>query len=63
MNAINIENLNKSYDGKTNALNDINLSIQKARYLDFLDLMVLEKLQQLEFLMEFFQQHLATLKF
>lgn len=36
MNAINIENLNKSYDGKTNALNDINLSIPKGEIFGFL---------------------------
>lgn len=36
MNAINIENLNKSYDGKTNALNDINLSIPKGQIFGFL---------------------------
>lgn len=49
MNAINIENLNKYYDGKINALNDINLIIPKGEILAFLDLMVQEKLQQLEF--------------
>lgn len=36
MNAINIENLNKSYDGKINALNDINLSISKGEIFGFL---------------------------
>ncbi|MCI1578132.1 MAG: ABC transporter ATP-binding protein [Clostridium beijerinckii] len=36
MNAINIENLNKSYDGKANALNDINLSIPKGEIFGFL---------------------------
>lgn len=36
MNAINIENLNKSYDGKINALNDINLSIPKGEIFGFL---------------------------
>lgn len=36
MNAINIENLKKSYDGKTNALNDISLSIPKGEIFGFL---------------------------
>ncbi|WP_026888063.1 ABC transporter ATP-binding protein [Clostridium beijerinckii] len=36
MNAISIENLNKSYDGKINALNDINLSISKGEIFGFL---------------------------
>ena len=36
MNAINISNLNKSYDGKTNALNNISLSIPKGEIFGFL---------------------------
>ena len=36
MNAINIENLNKYYDGKINALNDINLIIPKGEIFGFL---------------------------
>lgn len=36
MNAINIVNLKKSYDGKTNALNDISLSIPKGEIFGFL---------------------------
>lgn len=36
MNAINVENLNKSYDGKTNALNNISLSIPKGEIFGFL---------------------------
>ncbi|QAA32437.1 ABC transporter ATP-binding protein [Clostridium manihotivorum] len=36
MNAIKIENLNKSYDGSTNALNNISLSIPKGEIFGFL---------------------------
>ncbi len=36
MNAINISNLSKSYDGKTHALNDLNLSIPKGEIFGFL---------------------------
>ncbi|MBD7913339.1 ABC transporter ATP-binding protein [Clostridium cibarium] len=36
MNAINIENLSKSYDGKTNVLKNINLSIPKGEIFGFL---------------------------
>lgn len=36
MNAINISNLKKSYDGKTNALNNISLSIPKGEIFGFL---------------------------
>ena len=36
MNAINISNLNKSYNGKTNALNNISLSIPKGEIFGFL---------------------------
>lgn len=36
MNAINIENLKKSYDGQTNALNNISLSIPKGEIFGFL---------------------------
>lgn len=36
MNAINIENLKKSYDGQSNALNDISLSIKKGEIFGFL---------------------------
>lgn len=36
MNAINISNLRKSYDGKTNALNNISLSIPKGEIFGFL---------------------------
>lgn len=36
MNAINIENLKKSYDGQTNALNNISLSIPKGQIFGFL---------------------------
>lgn len=36
MNAINISNLRKSYDGKINALNNISLSIQKGEIFGFL---------------------------
>ena len=36
MNAINIENLKKSFDGKTNALNNISLSIPKGEIFGFL---------------------------
>ncbi|HEY5561415.1 MAG TPA: ABC transporter ATP-binding protein [Clostridiaceae bacterium] len=36
MNAINIENLNKSYDGQTNALNNISISIPKGEIFGFL---------------------------
>lgn len=36
MNAINIENLKKTYDGKTNALNNISLSIPKGEIFGFL---------------------------
>ncbi|AWI03452.1 ABC transporter ATP-binding protein [Clostridium drakei] len=36
MNAINIENLKKSYDGQTNALNNISLSISKGEIFGFL---------------------------
>lgn len=36
MNAINIENLKKSYDGQTNALNNINLIIPKGEIFGFL---------------------------
>lgn len=36
MNAINIENLKKSYDGKVNALNNISLSIPKGEIFGFL---------------------------
>lgn len=36
MNAINIENLKKSYDGKTNALNNLSLSIPKGEIFGFL---------------------------
>ncbi|WP_032123005.1 ABC transporter ATP-binding protein [Clostridium amazonitimonense] len=36
MNAVNIENLKKSYDGKTNALNNISLSIPKGEIFGFL---------------------------
>lgn len=36
MNAINIENLKKSYDGKSNALNNISLSIPKGEIFGFL---------------------------
>ena len=36
MNAINIESLKKSYDGHTNALNNINLSIAKGEIFGFL---------------------------
>lgn len=36
MNAINIENLKKSYDGKMNALNNISLSIPKGEIFGFL---------------------------
>lgn len=36
MNAINISNIRKSYDGKTNALNDISLSIPKGEIFGFL---------------------------
>lgn len=36
MNAIQIERLKKSYDGKSNALNDINLSIPKGEIFGFL---------------------------
>lgn len=36
MNAINIENLKKSYDGETNALNNISLSIPKGEIFGFL---------------------------
>lgn len=36
MNAINIDNLSKSYDGHTNALNNINLSIPKGEIFGFL---------------------------
>ncbi|NMB63910.1 MAG: ABC transporter ATP-binding protein, partial [Spirochaetes bacterium] len=36
MNAINIENLKKSYDGQTNALNNINLLIPKGEIFGFL---------------------------
>lgn len=35
MNAINIENLKKSYDGQTNALNNISLSIPKGEIFGF----------------------------
>ncbi|MBL4934294.1 ABC transporter ATP-binding protein [Clostridium sp. YIM B02515] len=36
MNAINVENLKKSYDGQTNALNNISLSIPKGEIFGFL---------------------------
>ena len=36
MNAINIENLKKSYDGKLYALNNISLSIPKGEIFGFL---------------------------
>lgn len=36
MNAINIENLKKSYDGKVNALNNVSLSIPKGEIFGFL---------------------------
>lgn len=36
MNAINVENLNKSYDGQINALNNINLCIPKGEIFGFL---------------------------
>jgi ABC-2 type transport system ATP-binding protein len=36
MNAINIENLKKSYDGQTNALNNISLSIPRGQIFGFL---------------------------
>ena len=36
MNAMNIENLEKSYDGKVNALNGISLSIPKGKIFGFL---------------------------
>jgi ABC-2 type transport system ATP-binding protein len=36
MNAINIENLKKSFDGQTNALNNISLSIPKGEIFGFL---------------------------
>jgi ABC-2 type transport system ATP-binding protein len=36
MNAINVENLKKSYDGQTNALNNLNLSIPKGEIFGFL---------------------------
>lgn len=36
MNAINIKNLKKSYDGKTNALNDLSLTIPKGEIFGFL---------------------------
>lgn len=36
MDAINIENLKKSYDGKVNALNNISLSIPKGVIFGFL---------------------------
>ena len=36
MNAINIENLRKSFDGQTNALNNINLSIPRGEIFGFL---------------------------
>ncbi len=63
MNAINIENLKKSYDGQINALSNISLSIPKGEIFGFLGLMVQEKPLQLESLMEFFQQHQDMLKF
>ncbi len=63
MNAINIENLKKSYDGQTNALSNISLSIPKGEIFGFLGLMVQEKPLRLESLMESFQQHQGMLKF
>ena len=36
MNAINMENLKKSYDGQLNALNDISLCIAKGEIFGFL---------------------------
>ncbi len=63
MNAINIENLKKSYDGQTNALSNISLSIPKGEIFGFLGPNGSGKPLQLESLMEFFQQHQDMLKF
>jgi ABC-2 type transport system ATP-binding protein len=63
MNAINIKNLKKSFDGQTNALDNINLSIPKGEIFGFLGPNGSGKLLLLGFLMEFFQQLLVMLKF